>query len=254
MKPTKTDWSGYTRADTTDKQRIIGLSIGEPGSRKTSFWLEAPGPIVLYSFDKGSEGVASRIMREQPDKEIYVKEYEWTPTIDLEQSAAIDLRDEFTADFEQAIQKARTVVIDKEGDLWELFRYAEFGAPNDAPRNYPALNQRYRRIINMPKSLDINFGLIEGMKDEWGSKVNKKTGAQGAASTGNRIRAGFGELDGLVHVCLQHTGVSPDTWGLHVGKSRGPGGHEIAGQDFPALSFSDFAQLAFPESTPEDWQ
>ncbi len=247
----KNEFARYTKADQSAKQRIIGLSIGEPGSRKTSFWLEAPGPIVVFSFDKGLEGT---IERYQSTKDIYVKEYEWMPTTETGQQEAIELRDAFTEDFEHAIQHARTVLVDKETDLWELFRYAEFGAPNDAPRNYPALNQRYRRIINMPKALDINIGFIEGMKDEWGSKTNKKTGAQGAASTGNRIRQGFGELDGLVHICLQHTGVSPDTWGLQVGKARGPGGHEISGQTFPALSFQEFATLAFPDSSTTDWE
>jgi hypothetical protein len=249
-------FSRYTRATVEDytRHRLIGLSFGEPGSRKTSFWLEAPGPIVVMSFDKGLEGVVDRVLRENPSKEIYVKEYEWLPTLDTSQEEAIALRDEFTADFEHAIQNARTVLWDKENDVWELFRYAEFGAPNDAPRNYPALNQRYRRLINMPKATDINFGLVEGMKDEWGSKVNKKTGAQGAAATGNRIRSGFGELDGLVHMVLQHHGVGPNDWAFTVGKVRGPGGVAVAGETFPNLSFPEFAQLVFPDSSPEDWE
>lgn len=249
----KSQWDRYTKADDSVKHRLIWLSVGDPGSRKSSFALEAPGPVVMFSFDQGMEGVVDRVVKNDPKKEIYVKEYAWMPTDDTGQQEAIELRDEFTEDFEHAIQHARTVVIDKETDLWELFRYAEFGAPNDAPRNYPALNQRYRRIINMPKATDINFGLIEGMKDEWGSKVNKKTGAQGAASTGNRIRAGFGELDGLVHQVFMHKGVSPATWSIEVGKSRGPGGHEVAGSDVGNLSFPELASLIFPDSTDEEW-
>ena len=254
MAKTSNEFARYQKADAPVKQRIIGLSLGEVGSRKTSFWLEAPAPIVVFSFDRGLEGVVERY---QHDKSIYVAEYDWSPNPDeetLTQEQAIELREKFTADFEHAIQVARTVIIDKETDLWELFRYAEFGAPNDAPRNYPALNQRYRRLINMPKSLDINFGLIEGMKDEWVSKVNKKTGATGAASSGNRIRAGFGELDGLVHMVMTHSGVSPKTWQIAVGKMRGPGAPELAGETIPSLSFSEFGQLAFPESSVTDWE
>lgn len=239
-------FSRFQRATNEIKPRIIGLSIGEPGSRKTSFWLEAPGPIVVFSFDKGMEGVVERVLNENPDKEIYVSEYEWSPTADLDQKEAVDLRDKVEEDFQHACQSARTVLIDKEQDLWELMRYAEFGAPNDAPRNYPALNQRYRHLINMPKSLDINFGLVEGMKDEWVSKTNVKTGAKGAVASGNRIRAGFGELDGLVHQVLFHSGTGPSTWQVEVGKTRGPGGHEIAGQEFPNLTFPEYAALVFP--------
>lgn len=244
----------YQKADGSARQRIIGLSDGEPGSRKTSFWLEAPGPIVIISLDLGLEGVVERYHK---DKEIYVAEYSWAPNPDddmgLTQEAAVELRDKITGDFEHAIQNARTVLIDKETDLWELFRYAEFGSPNDAPRNYPALNQRYRRLINMPKSTDINFGCIEGMKDEWVSKTNKKTGAQGAVASGNRIRAGFGELAGLVHVELHHSGVNEETWDINVGKARGPGGFAIAGNSVGNLTFPEFAMLVFPDSDESDW-
>ena len=255
-KVTASPFARYTRATTEayTKHRLIGLSYGEPGSRKTSFWLEAPGPIVVMSFDKGLEGVVDRVLRDNPSKQIYVKEYEWLPTTETSQEDAITLRDEFTEDFEHAIQNARTVLIDKETDLWELFRYAEFGAPNDAPRNYPALNQRYRRLVNMPKALDVNVGFVEGMKDEWGSKVNKKTGAQGAAATGNRIRAGFGELDGLVHLILHHHGVGQNDWAFTVGKVRGPNGVQVAGETLTNLTFPEFAMTVFPDSSPEDWE
>jgi len=253
----------YERAtiEAYKKFRIIGLSFGEPGSRKTSFWLEAPAPIVLFSFDKGLEGVVDRVLQDE-DKEIYVKEYAWNPRRDQDfQEQAIELRNTFEEDFDHAIANARTVIIDKETDLWGLYRYAEFGPEaNEAPRNYPALNQRYREMINKPKDTGINFGLIEGMKDEWGSIV-KKSGAQGAAATGRRLRSGFGELDGLVHVCLYHSGLGPDTWTVDVGKVRGPGAPDVANGSFPFkidpqtnLTFSTFAQLVFPDSAPSDWE
>lgn len=246
----------FQPADPSTKARLIGLSVGEPGSRKTSFWLEAPAPIVVFSLDMGLEGVVERVLAEQPRKEVYVAEYTWNPTADtLDQGQAQDIRDKFTEDFESACTNARTVIWDKETDVWSLFRYAEFGPEmNDAPRNYPALNQRYRRLLNLPKSLDLNFGLIEGMKDEWSSKINPSTGARGAAATGKRVRAGFGELSGLVHLELLHTGVSPSTWGIQVGKARGPGGHEVAGQSLPNLTFQEFAMLVFPETDEETWR
>jgi hypothetical protein len=252
----KNPFDRYTRAtvDEYNIHRLIGLSIGEPGSRKSSFWLEGPAPIVVLSFDRGMEGVVDRILRDvSPDKEVYVKEYEWLPTTDTSQQEAINLRDQYTADFENAIQNARTVIVDTETDLWELFRYAEFGAANDAPRNYPALNQRYRRLINAVKSTNCNLGLIERCKDEWVSSVNKKTGAKGAVGSGNRIRSGFGELDGLVHQVLYHTGVGPDTWKIEVGKARGEAGADVAGQTFDNIDFPTFSQMLFPCSDESEW-
>jgi hypothetical protein len=204
--------------------------------------------------DKGMEGVVDRILRESGlKKEVYVKEYEWMPTTDTSQQEAIDLRDGLTEDYEIAVQNARTVVMDKENDIWEMFRYAEFGSMNDTPRNYPALNQRYRRLINLAKATDVNVGFIAGMKDEWVKSVNKKTGAQGAVGSGNRIRAGFGELEGLVHQVLYHSGVGPETWAVEVGKARGEAGSEIAGQSFENLDFQTFAQTLFPSSDLSEW-
>lgn len=245
----------FDRASSVAKPRIIGASVGEVGTRKSSFWLEGPGPIVVHSFDHGLEGVVEQF---QEHKDIYVREYDWVPTEDLSQDDAITLRNEFIDDYEHSLAHARTVVLDKETDLWELFRYAEFGAANDAPRNYPQLNQRYRKYANMPKALDINVGFIQGMKDEWKPKVNAKTGAQGAAASGRRIRAGFGELDALVHVDLFHAReVDEDgqvRFRMHVGKSRGPGAKVVQEQDYYNLTFSDFGMLVFPETEETDWQ
>lgn len=241
----------FTKADRPVKNRLIWASYGKAGSGKTHFALTAPAPIVVFSFDRGLEGVVEGF---QKKKDIYVAEYDWSPTEDLDQQEAVDLRDKVIEDFEDAILKARTVVIDKETDMWELFRYAEFGAPNDAPRNYPALNQRYRRLINMAKASDVNFGCLQGMKAEWGAKINKKNGAQGAAATGNMIRAGFGELEGLVHVDLfHHYEKDEKSYVIEVGKSRGPGGYDVQGETLSDIDFSTLAQAVFPASGEDDW-
>jgi len=242
----------FVKADQDVKNRLIWASVGAPGSGKTHFALTAPAPIVVFSMDRGLEGVVEPF---QKKKDIYVAEYDWSPTEDLDQQVAIDLRDKFIEDFEDAVQNARTVIWDKETDIWEMFRYAEFGAPNDSPRNYPALNQRYRRLINMAKASDINFGCLQGMKAEWASKVNKKTGAQGAAATGAMIRAGFGELEGLVHVDLFHRyDKAEKDYIIEVGKSRGPGGFEVQGETLSNVTFAELAQMVFPDSTDEDWE
>lgn len=206
--------------------------------------------MALFSFDQGLEGVIEPF---QEQKDIWVKEYEWNPTDSLSQDEAITLRDEFIENFEQAVQNARTVVIDKETQLWELFRYAEFGAPNDAPKNYPQLYQRYRRLINMPKAFDINFGLIQGMRTPWEPKVNKKTGAQGAVKSDQRVRKGFDEIEELVHINIEHFYDPTEGFGMRVGKARGPGGRDIQNTTLPALTFSEFAQLVFPGTTDTDW-
>lgn len=251
----ESDWkSRFSRADGSPKPRIIGLSYGEEGTAKTSFWLSAPGPIVVQSFDKGLEGVIEEF---QEQKEILVKEYEWAPTEELSKEDAEGIRDEFIADYEAAIQNARTVVWDKETLVWELFRYAEFGAPNDAPRNYPALNQRYRKYLNMAKATDANFGIIQSLKDEWVSKAKSDGSGTKGFNTGKRVPQGFGEAKEIVHVVLSH--VRRDgTFYYTVGKSRGPGSPSAQDIEFEIpdkfTAFKEFGQILFPDSADEDWE
>lgn len=235
------------------KHRLIARSFGEVGTGKTHFWLTAPGPIVVQSLDQGLEGVA---LDEYAKKDIYPIEYDWSPTGDTSQDEAEELCKQFVEDYEYALKHARTILWDKETDVWELFRYAEFGEPNDAPRNYPKLNQRYRKVVNMAKATDVNFGLIEGMKDEWVTvkkrKASGETVESGAAS-GRRKSAGFGELDGIVHLNLFHERKDGHMI-LNVGKARGPGGFEIQDQAFTDLSFAEFASLVFPDTESTDWE
>jgi hypothetical protein len=253
----------FVKADQPLKNRLFGASYGEPGSGKTHFWLGAPGPIVLFSMDKGQEGVVEKF---QDEKDIYIKEYEWEPTPNPREDSDIDeanqeaatlVRDAFVEDFQHAITIARTVIIDKETDIWELFRYAEFGKPKDAPLNYAPLNQGYRQLINMPKALDINFGLIQAMKEPWMPKVNKKSGAIGAGPSGDLKRHGFKEIEGLVHINIFHSWKAGDDgpeFMMDIGKTRGPATKTIQGTHQENLSFVELAQLVFPDSTEEDWQ
>lgn len=235
------------------KYRVIGRSYGEVGTGKTHFWLTAPGPIVVQSLDQGLEGVA---LEEFGKKEIYPIEYDWHPTEEMSQAEAIEIRDKFIKDFEFACKHARTVLWDKETDVWELFRYAEFGEPNDSPRNYPKLNQRYRKYVNLPKALDINFGLIQGMKDEWKTVSKRKSSGEvvsAGAATGNRVAQGYGDLDGLVHVNLQHRREDGKFY-INVGKARGPASTDMQDSEQCNISFAEFGQLLFPDSSDEDWE
>ncbi len=259
MPTTKTDYSRYTKATSTVKQRIIWAGFGEPGSGKTTFGLTAPGPIVVFSLDQGLEGVVEPFTA---TKDIYVKEYDWAPMPgDNKQEEAQALRDQFTEDFEHACHHARTVIIDKETDVWSLFKYAEFGPPEKGrPDDWEELKRKVRRLINMPKPLDINFGVIQGMKNEWISQVNPKTGAKGITQSGVRVRAGMDDIEALVHINIEHVrervvtdGVVESRFAINVGKSRGPGSPAVQDQTFYNLTFPEFAGLVFPDSTEQDW-
>jgi hypothetical protein len=247
----------YIKADSAYRQRIIAASQGEVGTGKTSFWLGAPGPIVILTLDQGLEGVVEQ--HASTGKEIYIADYDLGQTVgdEFTHAKAVEARDKFVEDFEHAIGHARTIVVDRETDMWNLFFFAEFGT-DDAfaaapPKDWDRLKGKIRRLISMAKASDVNLGLIRGMKNEWVQKVNPKSGAKAAAQSGNRVPAGMEEIDALVHITLEHTHKGQE-FGLHVGKSRGPGGHEIQDQDFTNLTFKEFAMLVFPDSNESDWE
>jgi hypothetical protein len=250
----------FDKASTETRLRIIANSTGEVGTGKSEFWLGAPAPIVFLSMDQGLEGVVEPFARE---KEIYVATYNLgltpkeegddSPT-ELDQDTAIEVRNKYVLDFEAAIRDgAKTIVQDRETDFWYLCSFAEFGDPRTGtPKNWDALKSVQRRLIAMVKETDINLGIIQGMKNEWVSQINKKTGAKGITQSGERVPAGHDDVDALVHINLMHTRTN-GKFEIHVGKSRGPGSGDLQDQTLPAMSFSDFAQLVFPESNESDW-
>ena len=159
----------YTRATTDIKPRLVAASVGEVGSGKTEFWLGAPGPIVVQTLDLGLEGVIEKFADQ---KEIYVASYDLAQAPGQEYTVAVAqaARDKFIEDFEHAISHARTIVWDRESDVWPLFFFAEFGT-DDAfaaapPKDWDRLKGKLRRLIAMAKASDVNFGIIQGMKNE----------------------------------------------------------------------------------------
>lgn len=236
------------------KPRIIGASYGEVGTLKTTFWLGAPSPIFILSTDDGLEGVAESFRKD--GKQIYAENYD-PNTSDLEQDGAIEIRDKMLADIDYFLEHAAdrgTLLFDKETQIYEIFRFAEFGAPSDTPSNYYGLYQRYRRIFSKVKASNLNMGVIQGMKTPWVPKVkaNGKTGA--VPSTTSRVRRGMPEVEELVHINIEHY-LDDETkqFMMKIGKSRGPGGQAIQNQTIEFTPFAELAVAIFPNTDLEDW-
>ena len=260
----------FELADRSPRHRLIYLDEGEEGTGKTHFGLTMPGPILVQSLDTGgTEGLV-----QQPvfaDKEIYVKEYPWSPgeghlamkTDDNQKvskylaNQATELMRSLVEDFYYALENGiRSILWDKETDIWEMARFSEFGGPNDAPRNYPALNRFYKGLVLKPYGYGVNFGMIDGLKDEWVSKADGQGNVK-PKNSGKRVRQGFDNLPNIVQIHFVRTsrpsvsGDEVEGGGFTVGKSRQ--NSSLQNQELPAMRFSDLAQLVFPDTTEEDW-
>lgn len=247
-KVTNDQWKGYVRARAVSAvPRLVGLSMQKETKSGTShFWLTAPGPVIVFSLTPGDlEGTVEHFAEKKP---VYLKEYEWAPAEDgsFTKEDAIALRDEIIADFYQACSIARSVILDKESGFWELFRYAEFGAPKaDMPRDFDKVNQLYKKFIMRPKALTINFGMIQSMKDEWASATKKSGG----------LRAwGFGDCARIAHTILEHErSETPGEFITTVRGTRGPGMKSVTDQAYTNLDVPTLGQMLFPDTDESDW-
>lgn len=246
--------STFAPLTATTLYRTIARSSGEVGSGKTRFWLTAPKPLYLMSLDKGTEGVVDQLLQEGLVEagDIQLAEYDWHPgSEDFSQEYAQALRDRLVADYYFALDAGRTVVWDKESDIWEMFRYAEFGAPNTAPKDYAKLNQRYLALINKAKGYDVNFVLIQSMKDDWGSQINAKTGVKQAVKLSTRSAWGFDRLDEAVFLELHHRRDKGEFF-IDVGKSRQNTG--MQDQTYPGMTFAEFGTMLITGSEEDQWR
>jgi hypothetical protein len=258
----------YTRVTSVPTPRIIARLVGEIGSGKTDFALDAPGPIIVHTFDQGLEGVVEQYADE---KEIYVKSYDLGQVgAEVTHELAVQVRDEFMANFEQDIvdHVARTMIIDRESDLWNMHVFAETGTDDRfaaAPaKDWPKIKAKERRLIAMAKASNVNLLLTQGMRNAWVKKINPKTGNETSVPDGSRIPDGMDEVGADVHIDLYFTREDFDNeaskFQMRCGKSRGPGSRLVQGQTFELVKdgptkfgFKEFAQLVFPGTTEADW-
>lgn len=261
------------------KRRIVASLDGEVGTGKSYFGLTGPQPIVVFNIDHGLEGVVEQFREE--GKEIYEEKYAWVPNDvdpdDAEGAEADDLQDlakEIRAKFEKDIfyaikNGARTLLVDTESRIWQVYRYAEFGAPNaDNPRNFDALNQRFESFIHKVKSSDdpVNLLLVRTMKDKWGNY-----GKNGGFGKGGREVWGYEHLPGMMGVELTFMQLPPkseirkaveEEYGegtgefvIRFGKNRYNNAvNKLAFTVTPRCSFSELGVLLYPDTSTEDWE
>ncbi len=265
-------FAGYERATATFTPRIIALLRGEVGAGTTDFACGAPGPIAIHSFDQGTEGVVEDHVAQ--GKEIYCAKYDLGVEVGEEVTHAmvVELRDRFIANFEQDISRARTIVVDKESDLWNHHVHAETGSDDKfaaaSAKDWPKIKAKIRRLIQMVKASKINLLMIQGMRNEWGKVVNPKTGNTTSIPTGLRIPDGMEEMQRDVFTVIDFKRVDqidgPSKFFMHVDKSRGPGSRLVQGQTFEVVKpndedvaefgFKEFAQLVFPDTDSAAWE
>ncbi len=235
----------FKEVSTEDMRRLIWRSWGLDKTGKNHFGFTGPGPIYGLYFDPGGiEGVAQKFVRGeiegQPAKEIRALQYRFNKKKD-DQEYAINLRDKFEDDYAYALTKARTVQWD-ESEIWEMYRFAEFGSESDVPREYGPLNGRYRGLLQDAYDAGVNLQLIQKVKDEW--KNNKPTGEV--------VPIGFKQANYIVQISLEHSWDKDRGFVIKVVNCRQ--NTAIWGDEFENITFAELGQMVFPDSEAEEWE
>jgi hypothetical protein len=131
------------------KRRLIMLLHGAPKAGKTHFALSAPAPVLLFDFDKGTEGVIENFDK----KEVYRAAYDFArPTMKKERGGAEYLDkirmnctpvwEKFVEDWTLALKSdARTLVIDTATAAFTLGKLSYIGWSQKVERNEDKFGQ-----------------------------------------------------------------------------------------------------------------
>lgn len=242
------DYGNFQLVGETPAYRLVLRSWGRDKCGKNHFGFTGPGPVFGQYLDPGgTEGVAEKFRRGEhgPAKEIYTIPYRFNKG-KMDQDAAVEIRDQFIEDYEVALQHARTIQWD-ETEVWELFRWAEFGGESGVPRNYGPLNATYRNLLQQAYDAGVNLQLIQKVKEKW------EDNAKGIGHpTGVFEPMGFKDANYIVQVSLEHSWDEEEGFKVKVVNCRQ--NMSLAGQEFVGLDFPTLGMMIFPDSSEEDWQ
>lgn len=249
------------------RRRLILSVEGLEKEGKTNFALTAPGPIAYMDFDVGLEGVVEKFLRGHmglPPREIYRRVDPKSGLPNPYRSRHAKKADaeaewgQFETDYYNALQRARTTVVDTGSAAWELKRLAAFGKLTQVmPHHYVGANDEFRQMINDAYDGDSNLIVLHKRKAEW------KEGKDGKGQkTGNYERSGFAEMGFLVQANLVAYRLDPNArefegdlgFRLYIRDCRQ--NPELAGMVLmnDMITFQNLAMLIEPESDPAEWE
>jgi hypothetical protein len=248
------DWNAYEQLSAKAPQSIVWASTGPEGSGKSFFGLTAPGPIFVCAFDThGMQRVDKSIT---VGKDVRIARYPFSRTPFGSNKAALSAAagkvwDRFMVDYRMALQKSRTVLIDREDLAWEMLRYTELGGDSAAPKDYADSNTEYISMVQEAYAAGVNLGLLRGVREQWISKLDPAKGKMVGHNTGLYVPDGMKKVPDLVDITLAHRwDDTAKEFMVKIGKFTNK---EFMGLEFPDLRFPQMATAAYPDTTEESW-
>ena len=248
MKPLK----GASEIEVSNLRRLIVRIGGHVKEGKTTWSLTAPVPLVYHDLNNRSEHVLDRFV----GRGVY--KYRYDKLMASEQPQWMYLWNQFKTDFAEAVENpdVRTIVIDTEGDLWELRRLAEFGRNPAMPEKYGPLNRDIRNIFDTVIGTDKNLIVVSELKKKYIKKIVRSKGYEreigdwdgtyefgGWSGTSSKVEvnmeAAFDPKTKIFSTTIINCGINA----VLAGRV-----YEGAESNFPFL-----AAEVFPDTGPEQW-
>lgn len=200
---------------TEDRSKyVISIVQGLDQSGKTHFAFSAPAPILCMTFDPGN--IRRGVARAYEGKDIQLAVYETpkglvsTPAL---AAAAKVVQDNWEATYLEAVHGKyfKTIILDREDETWELFRFDEFnGRQSQKAHNFTPLNSHYKALLKLAEKNKKNLIMIDAVADEW---KNEKP-------TGRMKKLGFKWLGMLSQLTLEAQVDDHDNFSLQVIRCR----------------------------------
>lgn len=202
----KLEWEDVNTEFTT---RAVAMGVyGDTDTGRSTLALTAPGPIAyIHSYEK----VDGLIQAARRLKEIKVKRFSALGTGDVEeiQALAEQQRLETEAAIRDAYSWARSIIVDTETKLWDMYQLARMGSLMREERSdsdkrkgqliYTEINAKWSNMLQMYRTnLELaeksgrqptNLILISKTKDEY-KKQKTSSNPNVPTATGKTIRAG----------------------------------------------------------------
>lgn len=250
----------FKPAQETNTRSIMWASQGQAGSGKSHFALTAPDPIAYFLLDPaGLKGLVSNDLFK--DKDIRVidlsKMLDWGRVEKEERvKRAMEVVHKFDTNWDIAIKKARTIVIDKDDALWETIRYAHDEVFSPTPKNFNELNLDYLALFIQAEAAGVNFCMVRGMKKVWGVTGYSSQGRKQMGFTGEEEPRGQKEVAERVQINLAHRwdNEAREFKVKILDKCRIGDAVELLGTEYPNLDFPMLGTLCYPQTEESDWK
>lgn len=233
---------------------ITWASTGGDGSGKSWFGLTAPSPLFVCAFDPYGMNRVDPTLK--VGRDIRIARYPFNATQYDEPkkvaAAAETLWKRFRTDYDWALANCKTVLWDREDLMWELLRFARFGAQGTAPKEYAPLYLEYAWLVQKAQAAGVNLGVLRGIRDKWISKFDPQKQKMVPTNTGEKVPDGMNKIADHVDITLAHRWDSVQkAYITKIEKFTNPDEKDM---EYPNLTFADMAMLAYPDTSAADWE